>query len=101
MEFLVCCELDLGTNMSPEREVELRSAEAVRAAELARGGKLRRLWRVPGRNANFGLWEAGDATELHKALSSLPMFPWMRIRVEPLAQHPNDPATGGAKAAAA
>jgi muconolactone D-isomerase len=49
-----------------------------------------RLWRIPGRTANWGLWRANDATELHDALISLPCGP-MDIEVMPLARHPNDP----------
>jgi muconolactone D-isomerase len=36
------------------------------------------------------LWEAPDATVLHDALASLPMFPWMDATVEPLATHPQE-----------
>jgi muconolactone D-isomerase len=36
-----------------------------------------------------------DATVLHEALSSLPLYPWMDINVHPLAVHPNDPPSLG------
>jgi muconolactone D-isomerase len=45
---------------------------------------------VPGCNATIGLYECTDATELHYVLSSLPMFPWMDITVEPVATHPRE-----------
>jgi muconolactone D-isomerase len=45
------------------------------------------MWRVPGRVANVGIWQATDATELHEALASLPLFPYIDARVTPLAQH--------------
>ncbi|MBO0850730.1 MAG: muconolactone Delta-isomerase family protein, partial [Pseudonocardia sp.] len=61
-----------------------------RADELRAAGVLKRLWRVPGRNATVGLYEAPDATELHDALASLPMFPWMDITVEAVATHPQE-----------
>ena len=51
---------------------------------------LKRLWRVPGRRAVIGLWDAADATALHEALASLPMFPWMDVTIEPLAMHPQE-----------
>jgi muconolactone delta-isomerase len=44
----------------------------------------------PGRWANWGLWEAEDATALHEAISSLPLWPWMSVTVHPLAVHVND-----------
>jgi muconolactone D-isomerase len=95
MEFLVEMELRLPPDMAAERRAELFTAEAARAGELARAGTLRRLWRIPGRTANSGLWEAPDATALHAALESLPLWPWMDMRVTALAAHPNDPGDGG------
>jgi muconolactone D-isomerase len=77
----------------PEKEdsAKLYAAEANRAKELADQGTILRLWRVPGQRANWGLWEAENATALHKAISSLPLFPYMEVNVHPLAEHPSDP----------
>ncbi len=91
MQFLVAMEVVLPSDMSVDRRTALYAAEAARAAELAADGVLKRLWRVPGRRANWGLWEATDATALHDALASLPLFPWLDVTVHPLAEHPNDP----------
>jgi muconolactone D-isomerase len=63
--------------------------------ELAAAGTIRRLWRVPGRRANWGIWEAADATAVHAAIRSLPLFPWLDVDVIPLAAHPNDPERPG------
>lgn len=67
----------------------LREAERQRAYELQRSGALRQLWRVPGGRASWSLWSVPGATDLHDALSSLPMWPWMTATVEVLAAHPN------------
>lgn len=90
MEFLVRFETRKPDTMSAEEHEERRVAERARAFELREAGILKRLWRVPGRRAVVGLWEAADATELHDALSSLPMFEWMDVTVEPLATHPQE-----------
>ncbi|NEE00438.1 muconolactone Delta-isomerase [Phytoactinopolyspora halotolerans] len=90
MEFLVRFETRLPDEMSQERRAELRSAERARADELRQAGMLKRLWRVPGRRAAVGLWEAPDATALHDALASLPQFAWMDVTVEALATHPQE-----------
>ena len=95
MEFLVHIENRWPVDGSPDEYARLNAAERARAAELAAEGRLRRLWRVPGRRANWGLWWAPDATELHATLSSLPMYPWMDIEVIALAVHPNDPPQPG------
>ena len=91
MEFLVRMVLSFDHSMPPDERDRYRVAEARRARELADEGKLKRLWRVPGRRANWGIWSADDATDLHTALSSLPLWPWLDIEVLPLADHENDP----------
>ncbi|GAA3093240.1 muconolactone Delta-isomerase family protein [Nonomuraea sp. NPDC049421] len=90
MEFLVRFETRLPDAMGDAERKELREAERARAMRLRADGLLKRLWRVPGRRAVVGLWEAPDATALHAALSSLPQFPWMDVTVEPLATHPQE-----------
>jgi muconolactone D-isomerase len=90
-DWLVHMEVRLPADMPPERQAGLAAAEAERAAELATAGHLVRLWREPGRRANWGLWRAEDATALHAALASLPLWPWLDVEVTALAAHPNDP----------
>ncbi len=92
MEFLVNIEIDWSPDGDPAERERLFDAELRRGRELAAAGVMQRLWRVPGRWANWGLWEAEDATSLHDAVSSLPLWPWMRVTVHPLARHVNDPA---------
>jgi muconolactone D-isomerase len=89
MDFLVHMEVNsIGTGEDANR---LLKQEADRAQELAEMGLLRRLWRVPGRRENWGIWTANSIDELHAALSSLPLYPALHITVHPLATHPNDP----------
>ena len=90
MEFLVRSENRLPPEFPPERRAELRTAERARAMELRKAGVLKRLWRVPGRNATIGLYEAADPAELHDALMSLPQAAWLDVTVEPLALHPQE-----------
>jgi muconolactone delta-isomerase len=91
VEFLVRIEIQLDESLSVEQRKALYAAEAERARALAEAGHLVRLWRLPGRRANWGLWRAADATELHEVLTSLPLWPYMDVDVNPLARHPNDP----------
>ena len=91
MEFLVHIEVRWPPGGDPEERARLVEAEAARARELAAAGAIKRLWRIPGRTANYGLWSADDATALHTAISSLPFFPWLDVEVIALAEHPSDP----------
>jgi muconolactone D-isomerase len=91
VEFLVRIEIRWPPDR-PEEERELIFAQELEAGQrLAHAGALRRLWRIPGRWANWSLYDVEDATALHEALTSLPLFPWMDIEVHPLAEHQNDP----------
>lgn len=95
MEFLVHIEVRWPGDGDADRFAELTAAERRRGAELVAEGRILRMWRVPGRRANWGLWQAADASELHAALASLPLFPWLDVEVVPLAAHPTDPSGGG------
>ena len=99
MEFLVRIQIDWPPE-APEAERErIFTEELAVGQQLARAGLLRRLWRIPGRWANWSLYEVADATELHAALSTLPLYPWMDIEVHALAEHPNDPRALGIESA--
>lgn len=91
MQFLVTMEVALPPDMPADKRETLVKAEATRARELIEAGLLVNIWRVPGRRANVGIWDASDATSLHAALTSLPMWPWLDAQVTALASHPNAP----------
>lgn len=94
MEFLTDMVTNVPEGTSPAKVDELRSVEAVRAAELAKAGHLIRLWRPPlgpGEWRSIGLFQAADQAELGQVLASLPLHIWMKVTVTPLTPHPNDP----------
>ncbi len=76
--------------MDPAEIAEIKGRERIRGEELMSNGQLRRIWRHPGRRSSLSLYQVADANELHDLLSSLPQFPWMDIKVTPLADHPLD-----------
>ncbi len=91
MEFLLHIEVTWPPDGDPEERDRRIAAEGVRARELAAEGIIKRVWRVPGQWANWGIWQAPDATAIHEAVQSLPMWPYLDVEVYPLADHPNDP----------
>ncbi|MQA81830.1 MAG: muconolactone delta-isomerase [Streptosporangiales bacterium] len=92
MEFLVEMQVNLPPDVDPGRLAELRVAEAARSRELLEAGAIVRIWRLPGRTANVGVWEARDGSELHALVASLPLFPWLDVTVSALAEHPTEAA---------
>ncbi len=91
MEFLAHIEQNIPPDMDPDRLAAIKAAEGVRGHELVEQGKLKRIWRTPGRRAVTVLYEVEGPDELHAILSSLPLFPWMDIEVIPLGTHTLDP----------
>ena len=98
MEFLVHMEVRLPADTDATERARLTESEHARARALAAAGLIRRLWRVPGRRANWGLWDAPDGSSLHAAIASLPLYPWLEVTVYPLAAHENDPRAGSVPA---
>lgn len=90
MQFLIAITISLPTELPEAQRRELLEAELVRGRELREQGTIAAIWRVPGGLRNVGIWEATDATELHAAISSLPLHPYMDVSVTPLARHPLD-----------
>ena len=86
-EFLVEIEFELPPSTPDDERAALVEAEAARGRELRDAGSIVRIWRVPGRRANVGIWSAADASELHELIGSLPLFPWMDVQVRALADH--------------
>jgi muconolactone D-isomerase len=80
MEFLVRQQNNSAQALSPDEREALRPRERARAQELRDAGILVKIWR----------YQAPDADALHEALTSLPMYPWMRFQIEPLVTHPQE-----------
>jgi muconolactone D-isomerase len=71
-----------------EKIKSLSAAEVERAKTLQREGKWLHIWRIVGKWANISVFNVKDGAELHEILTSLPLYPYMRIKVTPLCIHP-------------
>ena len=89
MQFMVRIEVQVPGEWSEAQVKTAYAAEVERAHELMQAGIILRLWRVAGTRANFGLWEADSLEELHSAISSLPLFPYLEPTITPLIEHPS------------
>jgi muconolactone D-isomerase len=87
VEFLVQIQVNFPADMAADQLAEVLAREQARGWELKNSGTIVRIWRIPGRRANVGIWQAESADELHEALLSLPAFPWCDVRVTALATH--------------
>jgi len=82
-------EVRLPPDMPPEQADDLKARERAYSQGFQRDGRWPHLWRVAGRFANVSILDVASIDELHEILSGLPLFPYLDIRVTPLARHPN------------
>jgi muconolactone D-isomerase len=89
MLYLVRMDVSIPSHL-PQAEVEAAKAtEKARSQELQRDGRWVHLWRVVGRYSNYSIFDVDSNDELHEILQALPLYPFMKIEVTPLAQHPS------------
>lgn len=90
MLFHVRMDVAIPRDLDPAAREKLVADEKARALELQRAGTWPHLWRIVGKYSNISVLDVESTDELHRILSSLPLFPYMNIDVTPLAQHPSD-----------
>jgi muconolactone D-isomerase len=88
VRFLLNIDVSIPPGMPQSDKDALRDRENARAAQLIEAGVMVRIWRIVGRVANFSLWQADTPEQLHEALMSMPMFPYMKVEVTPVIDHP-------------
>ena len=89
MLFQVEMDVRLPYDFPAEKAEALKHTERARAQELQRAGVWRHLWRVAGRYSNVSIFDVSGPQDLHNILSSLPLFPFMDMRITPLCRHPS------------
>ena len=89
MLFLVRMDVQIPHDMPAATADEIKAREKAYSQELQRQGKWQALYRVVGEYANYSVFDVESNDELHTLLSALPLFPYMKLHVTPLAQHPS------------
>lgn len=89
MLFMVEMTVNAPHDVDKETFEALKATEKARAETLQHEGKWRHLWRVAGRYANVSIFDVADAGELHDIMMSLPLYPFMDVRVTALCRHPS------------
>ena len=94
MLFMVEMIVQIPQSLDADLVAKIKLEEKEYSQKLQREGKWRHLWRVVGEYANVSIFDAASNDELHTMLSSLPLFPYMQIKVTPLANHPSSIVQG-------
>ncbi len=67
----------------------MAAREKERFQELQRAGIWRHIWRVVGQYSNVSIFDVASNAELHDIMISLPLYPFMDVRVTALCRHPS------------
>jgi muconolactone D-isomerase len=89
MLFLVRMEVNIPHDLPAQLANDIKGREKAYSQDLQRDGRWRHIWRVAGEYANYSVFDVSSNDELHALLSELPLFPYMTMRVTPLARHPS------------
>ncbi|KEQ52125.1 muconolactone Delta-isomerase [Sphingobium chlorophenolicum] len=89
MLFKVEMDVNVPPDHDPVRFEQLKAAEKTRFQELQCAGTWRHIWRVVGQYANVSIFDVGSSAELHDILITLPLYPFMSVRVTALCRHPS------------
>ncbi|WP_148876501.1 muconolactone Delta-isomerase [Serratia marcescens] len=89
MLFKVEMAVKLPLDMPKALADEIKTREKAYSQALQASGKWRHLWRVAGSYANVSIFDVESNAELHDLLFALPLYPYMKIRVEALCRHPS------------
>ena len=89
MLFLVRMDVNIPRDLPLEQANEIKAREKAYSQDLQRDGRWKSIWRVVGEYANYSIFDVASNDELHQLLQGLPLFPFMQIKVTPLATHPS------------
>jgi muconolactone D-isomerase len=89
MLFHVEMDVNIPLGFDPGELNQLKAAEKALANEYQRAGTWRHIWRVVGQYANVSIFDVESNAALHDLLMSLPLYPFMDIRVTALCRHPS------------
>ncbi|CAN7516396.1 muconolactone Delta-isomerase [Acidovorax sp. LjRoot118] len=89
MLFLVRMDVHIPHDLPADQANDIKAREKAYSQELQRDGRWPHIWRVVGEYANYSVFDVASNDELHQLLQGLPLFPFMKISVTPLARHPS------------
>lgn len=89
MLFKVEMDVNVPADFDKDTFERLKAAEKARFQDLQKAGTWRHIWRVVGQYANVSIFDVRDNAELHDILMSLPLYPFMDVRVTALCRHPS------------
>lgn len=89
MFYMVQMYVNRPDSINDEEWGAIRKREMEYGQALMKDGRFRHIWRVVGEVSNVSIFDVDSNEELHEIISNFPLFPYMDIKVTPLAPHPS------------
>lgn len=89
MVYVIEMDVRIPETWSDEKISDYITREKKTSQKWQKSGKWVYLWRVAGKYSNISVLEVESPDELHNIISSLPLFPYMTIKVTSITKHPN------------
>lgn len=89
MIYVVEMDVSIPESWSEEKIADYLAREKACSQKHQKSGKWVYLWRVAGKYSNISVLDVSGPDELHSIVSSLPLFPYMNIKVTSICKHPN------------
>lgn len=90
MLFAVRMDVTMPQDMDAQTKADLLAREKAYSQDLQRTGEWQNIWRCVGEYANISIFDVTGNERLHEVLWGLPLFPYMKMGITPLAAHPSD-----------
>ncbi len=89
MLYLVRMDVNIPRDLPVDQVNEIKAREKAYSQDLQHDGRWKHIWRVTGEYSNYSIFDVSSNDELHNLLQALPLYPFMKISVTPLSQHPS------------
>ena len=89
MLYLVRMDVNIPRDLPVDQVNEIKAREKAYSQDLQRDDRWKHIWRVTGEYSNYSIFDVSSNDELHNLLQALPLYPFMKISVTPLSQHPS------------
>ena len=89
MLFMVEMDVNIPLTVDPDEAAGLKAAEKSRFQELQAAGTWRHIWRKVGHYSNVSIFHVESNAQLHDICMSLPLYPFMTMKVTALCRHPS------------
>lgn len=89
MLFMVEMDVNIPLDFDPAEAARIKAEEKAYFQTLQAAGTWRHIWRKVGLYSNVSIFDTDSNAALHDTLMGLPLYPFMTMKITPMARHPS------------